>query len=77
MNDLAMLEAGDRGVIVANAHPELRAKVQQMPSVYQARASRAAGVMEGLCHWGAPLAEVSREGLGHTKRGYTPHRGAG
>jgi mannosylfructose-6-phosphate phosphatase len=51
-NDLAMFRGEFRGIVVGNAQPELRALVG--PHVYQARASYAAGVLEGLHHWMAP-----------------------
>lgn len=48
-NDLTMFQMGFRGIVVANAHPELRSL--RGPRVFQASASFAAGVLEGLEHW--------------------------
>ena len=53
-NDIAMFDELGRGVVVANAQPELRDYAQQSASddVYQARREFAAGVEEGLTHFG-------------------------
>ncbi|MEE8170459.1 MAG: HAD-IIB family hydrolase [Phycisphaerae bacterium] len=48
-NDLSLFRQGFRGVVVANAHAEL--KRLEGPRVYQARQAFAAGVVEGLEHW--------------------------
>ncbi len=48
-NDLSMFQMGFRGIVVANAHPELR--TLRGPRVFQASASFAGGVLEGLQHW--------------------------
>jgi sucrose-6F-phosphate phosphohydrolase len=60
-NDLAMFRDGFRGIVVANALPELRSLTG--PHVYKACASFAAGVLEGLEHWMAkdasPLESVA------------------
>jgi sucrose-6F-phosphate phosphohydrolase len=48
-NDLAMFQQGFRGVVVANAHEELKQLAGE--KVYLARRSYAAGVLEGLLHW--------------------------
>jgi len=48
-NDVAMFTMGFRGVVVGNAHPELRAL--QGPLVYHAASPFAAGVLEGLMYW--------------------------
>jgi mannosylfructose-6-phosphate phosphatase len=53
-NDLAMFRPEFRGIVVGNALPELRTLAG--PNVYQAAASFAAGVLEGLHHWMAPSA---------------------
>lgn len=52
-NDEAMFKvAGTRGIIVANAHPELRMATQGLTSrIYIARQTHAAGVAEGCAHW--------------------------
>jgi sucrose-phosphate synthase len=51
-NDLAMFAAFERGIVVANAQPELKALAEQeRPQIYFARASYAAGVAEGLQHF--------------------------
>ncbi|MGH7127717.1 MAG: HAD-IIB family hydrolase [Planctomycetaceae bacterium] len=50
-NDLAMFQRGFRGIVVANAHEELRAL--RLPNVYHAQRPYAAGVLEGLKHWTA------------------------
>jgi sucrose-6F-phosphate phosphohydrolase len=48
-NDLAMFQAGFRGIVVGNACPELRSL--ESPNVYQSTAEFAAGVLEGLDYW--------------------------
>ncbi len=48
-NDAAMFRAGFRGIVVANALPELLAL--DGPHVYHARREFAAGVVEGLRYW--------------------------
>ncbi len=55
-NDLAMFQQLHfRGVVVGNAHPEL--KSLNSDRVYQAQACFAAGVLEGLWHWQERSAE--------------------
>lgn len=52
-NDLAMFEAFEHGIVVANAQPELKAlQEEDRPELYFARAKYAAGVAEGLRHFG-------------------------
>lgn len=52
-NDLAMFAAFQRGIIVANAQPELKAlQGEDRPHLYFAAASHAEGVAEGLHHFG-------------------------
>jgi sucrose-6F-phosphate phosphohydrolase len=48
-NDDSLFHQGFRGIVVANAHPELKALVGD--SVYHARRSHAAGVLEGVQYW--------------------------
>ncbi len=48
-NDLAMFQHGFRGIVVANAHPELTEF--QSPTVYRSPESMAAGVLDGLNYW--------------------------
>jgi sucrose-6F-phosphate phosphohydrolase len=48
-NDLDMFQQGFRGIVVGNAHPEL--KSLRDPKVFHATRSHAAGVLEGLEHW--------------------------
>jgi sucrose-6F-phosphate phosphohydrolase len=48
-NDLEMFLAGFRGIVVANAQPELRRL--HSANVYHAQGKFAAGVLEGLQHW--------------------------
>lgn len=49
-NDLDMFDAAYKGIVVANADPELRAR--RGAHIYHAQAPHAAGVLEGLRHWG-------------------------
>lgn len=49
-NDVDMFIPPFRGIIVGNADADLR--VLAGPHVYQAQARYAAGVLEGLQHWG-------------------------
>ena len=58
-NDLHALVSGRPAIVVANAHPDLKAEVRQTAesrgiagSVYFARSRYAAGVLEGLEHFG-------------------------
>lgn len=48
-NDLSLFRHGFRGIVVANAHVEL--KRLDDPRVYHARQACAAGVLEGLRYW--------------------------
>ena len=48
-NDLALFCQSFRGIVVANAHPELKALRE--PRIYHAQRTFAAGVLEGLRHW--------------------------
>lgn len=51
-NDLSMFEVADRAIAVGNARCELIAGADPART-YFARAPRAAGLLEGLLHWGA------------------------
>jgi len=48
-NDLAMFENGFRGIVVGNAHRELKRLNSAL--TFQAKCTHAAGVLEGLSHW--------------------------
>jgi sucrose-6F-phosphate phosphohydrolase len=48
-NDLDMFRQGFRGIVVGNAHPEL--KELSEPHVFHASGHYAAGVLEGLQYW--------------------------
>ncbi len=48
-NDLAMFQQGFRGVVVANAHTELKAL--RGKNIFHAKEAFAAGVLEGVQHW--------------------------
>ncbi len=48
-NDRALFEQGFYGIVVANAHEEL--KELKGPRIYHSRNEIAAGVLEGLKHW--------------------------
>ena len=51
-NDRSMFDLpGVRGIVVGNALPELRAIGEGNPSIFNARRTHAAGVLEGLVHW--------------------------
>lgn len=52
LNDLALFETGLRGIVVGNCEPALLERVANMERVYQARGIGAAGVLEGLRHYG-------------------------
>ncbi|GAA5482402.1 HAD-IIB family hydrolase [Haloferula sargassicola] len=57
-NDVRMLlEPGVRGIAVGNAEPELREAIRGS-SVYAARGECAAGVLEGLIHFGVIREEI-------------------
>lgn len=54
-NDIALFSVGqERGIVVGNARPELLDWVRRNPAerLYLARAHRAAGIVEGLRHFG-------------------------
>ncbi len=51
-NDLEMFAESKKGIVVANARAELADAVNP-DCVYRSKAARAAGVIEGLIHWGA------------------------
>lgn len=52
-NDSAMFELnGVRGIVVANALPELVALSTEDRRVFLSKKQEADGVMDGLCHWG-------------------------
>ena len=46
-----MFEHAERGIVVGNARAELRDRVNPQ-AAYLARAHYAAGILEGLRHWG-------------------------
>lgn len=48
-DDKAMFAQGFRGIVVANAHEEL--KRIQAPTIYHAKGAFAAGVQEGMNFW--------------------------
>jgi len=48
-NDIAMFDYGFAGVVVGNAHPELKAL--DNPSVYQSTHECAKGVLDGIEYW--------------------------
>jgi len=48
-NDLTMFLRGFRGIVVANAHPELKALAG--PNVFRSRFAFADGVLDGLRYW--------------------------
>jgi mannosylfructose-6-phosphate phosphatase len=48
-NDLEMFRHGFRGIVVANAHSELKAL--RDPNVFHASQAYASGVLEGVKHW--------------------------
>ncbi len=48
-NDAEMMNYDFRGIVVANAQPELRALTR--PNVYHSRLAYAAGVLEGVRYW--------------------------
>ena len=52
-NDTAMLALGYPAVVVGNGHPELDV-LRHLPTVYQARHTHAAGIIEGWQHFYQP-----------------------
>lgn len=62
LNDLALFETGLCGVVVGNCEPALRERVRGREHLYFARGEGAAGILEGLRHFGW-LGE--REGAAH------------
>jgi sucrose-6F-phosphate phosphohydrolase len=59
-NDLDLLTAGFRAIVVANAQPELRDLSH--PLVFHARRPYAAGVLDGIEHWTGSTANVDVTG---------------
>lgn len=55
-NDLPLFAVAGRGIVVGNAREELAGAVGE-DRVYRARASHAAGILEGLDHWGLAPAD--------------------
>lgn len=52
LNDLALFETGMAGIVVGNGEPALRERVRDREHTYHARAHGAAGILEGLTHFG-------------------------
>ena len=52
LNDLALFETGLCGVVVGNCEAELRARVTGREHLYFAGGEGAAGILEGLRHFG-------------------------
>jgi sucrose-6F-phosphate phosphohydrolase len=48
-NDMSMFQQGFCGVVVGNAHPELRALSQE--NIYHSASNYAAGVLDGVQYW--------------------------
>ena len=60
-NDTDMLLCGANAVVVGNYSAEL-GEIVTRPDLYVAQANYAAGVLEGLRHYGAVTTEISAEG---------------
>lgn len=52
LNDLALFETGLCGVVVGNCEPQLRERVGHLDHLYLAEGEGAAGILEGLRHFG-------------------------
>lgn len=52
LNDLALFETGLRSIVVGNCEPALLDRISDMPHVYRAGGIGAAGILEGLRHYG-------------------------
>lgn len=61
LNDLALFETGLRGVVVANCEPALRERLDGREHLYFAEREGAAGVHEGLLHFGCLRVESHGE----------------
>jgi len=62
--DASLLSRGWCGVVVGNAHPELKCRASSgVPNVYEAGHAGAAGVLEGLVHFGFVGSRTGREQL--------------
>lgn len=59
-NDLALFQQGFRGIVVANAHRELKALAG--PRIYQSPFPFAGGVLDGLRHWLGEKATLRQAG---------------
>jgi hydroxymethylpyrimidine pyrophosphatase-like HAD family hydrolase len=62
LNDLSLFETGLRGIVVGNCEPALLQQVTGMQRVYRARGIGAAGVLEGLRHYGHAHGAPGTEG---------------
>lgn len=57
-NDLEMFAVSKRGIIVSNARSELAESVSP-EAAFRSASARAAGVVEGLVHWGAAQEKIN------------------
>jgi sucrose-6F-phosphate phosphohydrolase len=62
LNDLALFETGLRGVVVGNCEPALRERLGERAHLYHATGHGAAGILEGLHHFGCVTAMGGEDG---------------
>ncbi len=60
MNDFGLLTTGLAGIVVGNAEPELRRRLDGRDDIFVAEGHGAAGILEGLTHFG--LIEANGDG---------------
>jgi sucrose-6F-phosphate phosphohydrolase len=62
LNDLALFETGLRGVVVGNCETALRERLGERAHLYHASGHGAAGILEGLHHFGCVWTEGGEDG---------------
>ncbi|PWF49439.1 glucosylglycerol-phosphate synthase [Massilia glaciei] len=69
LNDLSMLQAGFRGIVVGGAEPALVERVRRLRKVHIARAEGCGGILQGLTHHGILVEPSMATRLETDKRG--------
>jgi glucosylglycerol-phosphate synthase len=55
LNDLSMMQAGLRGIVVGGAEPALIEQVRKLAGIHIATAEGCGGILQGLAHHGTPV----------------------
>ncbi|HEX6135496.1 MAG TPA: HAD-IIB family hydrolase [Longimicrobiales bacterium] len=64
LNDMALFDTGLRGIVVGNCEPALLRRLAGRERIYRARGVGAAGVLEGLRHYGHAADGAEGDGNG-------------